>query len=193
MAGRPSNRDERTQQVMAALVKTVARLGIDGASLSAIANEAGMTRPLVRHHLGNREDMLAALENYVLHRFDRDTEMMLASLPEENAAEALVDFLFSESAGVSGDLVMAFAALTARAGDDHDLRKACRQSVDDFEAAISKILCSQFSNAPEERAKEAAHGIAALYFNTVSLAPLDMSQSWHRRAKAVARSLINSL
>jgi AcrR family transcriptional regulator len=62
MAGRPSNRDERYAQVMQALVRCVARFGLEGASLTQIAAEAGLSRPLIRHHLGNREDMIAALQ-----------------------------------------------------------------------------------------------------------------------------------
>ena len=57
MVGRPSNRDDRYEQIMQALIRCVARYGVEGASLAQIAEEAGLKRPLVRHHLGNREDM----------------------------------------------------------------------------------------------------------------------------------------
>ena len=177
---------------MAALVKTVARLGVDGASLNAIAKDAGMTRPLVRHHLGNREDMLESLEAYVLERFDCDTELMLAALPEENASQALIELLFSEAAGASADLVMAFAALTARAANDEELRGSCRKSVVSFEAAIAGVLSAQFPKAPIEDVRANAQGIAALYFNVISLAPLEMPQTWLQRAKSLAHSLIKS-
>ena len=58
MAGRPSNQNERYLQVMEAMVRCVARFGLDGATLERIAAEAELSRPLIRHHLGNREDML---------------------------------------------------------------------------------------------------------------------------------------
>lgn len=193
MAGRPSNRDERTEQVMAALVKTVSRLGVDGASLNAIAKEAGMTRPLVRHHLGNREDMLVALEDYVLERFNNDTELMLAALPEENAGHSLIELLFSEAAGASSDLVMAFAALTARAADDEELRGSCRKSIEGFEEAIAGVLSAQFPRATEHDVRTTAQGIAALYFNAVSLAPLKMPHTWRLRATTLAHSLVKAL
>ncbi|WP_425045076.1 TetR/AcrR family transcriptional regulator [Primorskyibacter sp. S87] len=193
MAGRPSNRDERYSQVMQALVRCVARFGLEGASLTQIAAEAGLSRPLIRHHLGNREDMIAALQDFVLDKFDKDTELLIAALPETGAATALVDYLFSDTAESSPDMVLAFAALTARAAEDADLRAACRKSALNFEAEIAKALRKSFPKAEPHAVDTAAHGIVALYMNTASLAPLDMPQGWAHTGHAIAQSLLERL
>ena len=85
MAGRPTNRDERHKQVMHALVRCVARFGLDGATLSQVAEEAGLARPLIRHHIGNREDMIAALTDFVLKTFAEQTEAMVDALWKHSA------------------------------------------------------------------------------------------------------------
>jgi len=193
MAGRPSNRDERFEQVMVALTRCVARYGLDGASLSAIAKEAGLSRPLIRHHLGNRDELIAALKDYLLRSFTEQNEAMIACLPTEARSEALVDLLFSDSAGSSPEMVLAFAALTARSAEDTGLRAACRESILEFEAAVASILRSDHPQADGKALNAAAHGIAALHLNVASLAPLDMPQEWTETAHEVARKMLNGL
>ena len=193
MAGRPTNRDERHEQVMHALVRCVARYGLDGVSLSQIAAEAGLSRPLIRHHLGNRADIIAGLTDFVLKTFADQTEALLAALPMEKPSAALVDLLFSEATGSEPDMVLAFAALTARAMVDRDLQAKCRASLLSFEAAIARTLRADFPQAGHQRADAAAHGITAVYFNRTSLAPLHMPESWQQHAKLIAVKLLEEL
>ncbi len=193
MAGRPSNRDERCAQVMNALVRCVARFGLQGASLAQIADDAGLTRPLIRHHLGNRDEMIMALQDYVLRSFAEQTEALLAALPENGAGPALVEFLFSETMESTPDMVLAFAALTARAAEDADLRAACRDSLLGFEAAIAGVLSKDHPQADHHAIAVAAHGIVALYLNVASLAPLNMPQEWPQAAQSLAGNLLEGL
>lgn len=193
MAGRPTNRDERHEQVMQALVRCVARYGLDGASLSQIAKEAGLTRPLIRHHLGNREDIIAQLADYVMACFEAQNRAMVAALPPSGGVGALLNILFSDIATSDPDMVLTFAALTARAKDDQDLREKCRASMLSFEAAIAGALQQDHPTVDGASISLAAHGIAALYFNMTSLAPLDMPNSWASQAQGVARKLLQDL
>lgn len=192
MAGRPSNRDERYAQVMQALTRTVARFGLEGASLSSIAKEAGMTRPLVRHHLGNRDEILTALQAYVLESFEQQTADLINRLPEKQPARALVDDLFSEVEPSDADLILAFAALTARATDDPALQEGCRDVVLNFEEAVAGIL-GESSRSSSKVAKEAAQTITALYFNVISLSPLNMPQEWAATAHRVSVNILESM
>lgn len=193
MAGRPSNRDERYGQVMEAFVRCVARMGLDGATLSAVADEAGLTRPLIRHHLGNRDEMILALQDYVLGEFDRATNELMAMLPDTGGARAMVDILFRDAADSSPELIMAFAALTAKAGQDDALKEACRKSVLSFEAQIAGALGRSYPRAHEDQRQIAAHGIVALYFNVTSLGALEMPEDWRNLSKTLAESLCAKL
>ncbi len=193
MVGRPSNRDERYEQVMQALVRCVARFGLEGASLSQIADEAGLTRPLIRHHLGNREELITALKDYVLKGFQEQSDALVAYIPAGSSGEYLIDLLFSNTEGDSPDLVLAFAALTARAAEDESLRQACRESVLRFEKAIADILCGCYPAASRQSAEVAAHGIVALFLNVASLASLDMPDEWKKTARVLARRLLEDL
>lgn len=189
MVGRPSNRDARFEQVMQALLRSVARFGFDGASLTQIAQEAGLSRPLVRHHLGNRDDMMMALQDYVLRGFSGQTHALIKALPARGRGVALVDLLFAPDTSTSPDLVLVFATFTARAVEDIALRVQCRACVQEFEAAIASALRADYVG-PIDRV---AHGITALYFNATSLAPLDMPESWVETARETAFALLATL
>lgn len=193
MVGRPSNRDERYGQVMEAFVRCVARMGLEGATLSTIAQEAGLTRPLIRHHLGNRDDMIKSLQDYVLGEFDSGAKVLVNMLPATGAATAMVDILFSDMSATSPDLIMAFAALTAKAAEDDALKEACRKSVLRFETQVAEVLGHSYPEAQEGRRKIAAHGIVALYFNSASLNPLEMPEDWRKLSKTIATSLCETL
>ncbi|QFT75339.1 TetR/AcrR family transcriptional regulator [Ruegeria sp. THAF33] len=193
MIGRPSNRDERYEQIMQALVRCVARYGLDGASLSQIAKEAGLTRPLIRHHLGNRDELITTLQDYVLKSFSEQSDALVAGLPASRKSRHLIDLLFSDMNQTSPDMVLAFAALTARAVEDASLRLACREALLAFETTIAAILRADFPNVDAAKVNTAAHGIVALYFNATSLAPLDMPNVWKTQAEQAARALFNGL
>lgn len=192
MAGRPSNRDERYAQVMQALTRTVARFGLEGASLSSIAKEAGMTRPLVRHHLGNRDEILTALQGYVLESFEQQTAELIDSLPEKDTARALVDNLFLRVDASNTDLILAFAALTARAIDDPALQEGCRDVVLGFEHAVADVLGASLYISPKP-ATEAAQTITALYFNIISLSPLNMPEEWTATAHRLSANILEKM
>lgn len=193
MAGRPSNRDERYVQVMEALVRCVARFGLEGATLSAVAKEAGLSRPLIRHHLGNRDEVIIALQAYVLQTFAEQTAEMLEALPAERSAFWLVDMMFFDLQSTPPDTVLVMAALNARAAEDAVLQQACRETIVGFEAAVSEALKRQTPAADPTEVAKAALGISALYFNAASLASLNMSQAWVGNAYGLANDLVASL
>lgn len=193
MAGRPSNRDERYEQVMQALVRCVARLGIEGATLTTVADEAGLSRPLIRHHLGNRDEILQSLQDYVLMGFDDQTDALMEALPDIDPAVTVIDILFADAGAADPDLVLAFAALTARSAGDADLRSACQTSISRFEAVIAQVIKAEHPCLDHPIADQTAQGIVALYFNKVSLSPLDMSDTWHANAKINAMKLLKQI
>ncbi|ATG34768.1 transcriptional regulator BetI [Phaeobacter piscinae] len=191
--GRPSNRDERYEQVMQALVRCVARYGLEGASLAQVATEAGLTRPLVRYHLGNRSEMTLALQAYVLDSFDSQTDALVEALPKADPGTALVELLFDDTCGTSPDMVLALAALTAKASGEVKLRDACRASVLNFEAAVAGALRGAYPQAGAGAVDACAHGVIALYYNVSSLRPLEMPATWSETARGLAVKLVREL
>lgn len=59
--GRPSNRSERRTQILRAFATVLADHGYAGATIAAVATEAGVAPGLMHHHFKNKQEMLDAL------------------------------------------------------------------------------------------------------------------------------------
>ncbi|MEO0370661.1 MAG: TetR/AcrR family transcriptional regulator [Pseudomonadota bacterium] len=188
--GRPSNKDERSEQIMQAFVRCVVRFGIEGATLSRVAEEAGLSRPLIRHHLGNRDEMIAQLQCFVISRFTENNNALMAVLKGQDDPRAVVDILFAEDSHSDHAMTLTFAALTARARDDEALKEGCRNIILRMETEIATFLTPHLSSP--DTAQDCAHGIIAIYFNVTAFEALDMPQSWADRAKNLALTLLTT-
>ena len=71
---RPSLKKERTDQILDALERCLAGYGLEGATQDRIAEEAGLARPLIRHNVGNRDDMLRLGLDRFIRRSDRELD-----------------------------------------------------------------------------------------------------------------------
>ena len=78
---------------MKAYVSAVAKYGLDGTTLEIIAKTAGLSRSLIRHHLGNKAEMSEMLTSHVLGEFDEATSQLFTYLPEKGGLETLVEFM----------------------------------------------------------------------------------------------------
>ena len=67
--GRPSLRRERRAELTAAFARVVARQGYAGATIAAIAEEAGVAPGLVHHHFRDKADLLDSLLDALITRF----------------------------------------------------------------------------------------------------------------------------
>ena len=94
--GRPSVQKQRKAEVLDAFMTLVARFGVEGATLERIAEESGLKRPLIRHHLGNRDEMVRALALHVVEEQRISLENLRTALQDYPGLMNFVDALFSE-------------------------------------------------------------------------------------------------
>lgn len=67
--GRPSNRSERRAQILRAFATVLADHGYAGATVVAVATEAGVAPGLMHHHFKNKQEMLEALLRHLVAGF----------------------------------------------------------------------------------------------------------------------------
>ncbi len=67
--GRPSNRAQRRQQILAAFARVLADHGFAGATIAAVAGEAGVTPGLVHYHFESKAELLDALVGELVQGF----------------------------------------------------------------------------------------------------------------------------
>lgn len=190
--GRPSNRQERQAQILEAYERCVIRYGLEGATLQAIADEAGLARPLVRHHAGNRSDLEAALLARFLERSDAGIEELVAALPEERPADALLEILFVHADANADDVILA-EALIAGGRQNADLAKAMHEWVEGFIAVTKDALRRQYPQADAADIDIVGTGITGIYFNADSFGFLDSIAKLRAASYEASRRLMATL
>jgi TetR/AcrR family transcriptional regulator, transcriptional repressor of bet genes len=67
--GRPSNRQQKRAEILGAFARVLADHGYAGATIAAIALEAGIAPGLVHHHFDDKADLLSGLVRDLIARF----------------------------------------------------------------------------------------------------------------------------
>ncbi len=67
--GRPSNREERRRQILSAFARVLSEHGYAGATVVAIAAEAGVAPGLLHHHFESKSELMHGLLQDLVARF----------------------------------------------------------------------------------------------------------------------------
>lgn len=78
--GRPSLRQTRRAELVAAFAKVLARSGFSGATVAAVAEEAGVAPGLVHHYFADKSDLLMSLVGDLVARFRQRTKSFEAEM-----------------------------------------------------------------------------------------------------------------
>lgn len=184
--GRPSLQEQRTAEILAAYELCVARHGLDGATQERIAAEAGVKRTLLRHYLGNKEEMVEALIKHVVTRFNSETDQMIAALPKRDRPKALLDILFGPLGITETASVLTINALGAASDRFPKARTGLLAAIARMQTAVTKELCASYPGAPKDQCQVAAFGICHLYFSIDSLMMLEPPKGWLAQAREAA-------
>lgn len=189
---RPEIKDDRREQILDAFEMCVARYGLEGATLGKTAEFAGLARPLIRHNVGNKEDLQEALVERFLTRSRQAMEALLLSLPKQNRLKTLLDYLF-DPRSANPQLVLVFNALSAAAPDDANLARQLQKWLDDFVKQLEAEIADAYPAVSTDRRQAVAAGISGIYFNVEALYPIKISDRFVAASKEAARLLVATL
>ena len=190
---RPSLKKERTEEILDAFERCVARLGLEASSLEAIAEEAGMKRSILRHFIGNRDAIIAAMIGRITDRYRQETRLLLAALPKTNRTDALIDMLFAQDNGESADERAVAEALLAAAGRYPVIRECFSVWITEFVDVIARVLAEDNPHAGQGDCWTVAYGLVGLYFTNDAMVPIALPRRFSHAARASARRLAATL
>ncbi|WP_422369561.1 TetR/AcrR family transcriptional regulator [Pelagibius sp.] len=192
---RPSVTAERREEILDAFAHCVARDGVEGASLQQVADAAGLARALLRHHLGNREDMILALAERFCRQSLEEMDELIALLPKKKRLEKLIAVLFTAAYASSNQELQVAGALVNAAASRPILKKMLRRWYDGFEDLVAEELRTAYPAAKPAAVAEVATAIVGMAFSVDSLTPLgkvdDIFRRSGRAALRVAATLEN--
>ncbi|MEM1443884.1 MAG: TetR/AcrR family transcriptional regulator [Verrucomicrobiota bacterium] len=183
--------EERTSQILDALERCILKNGLEASSLEKVAEEAGVKRPIIRHYIGNREDLLLALTDRFVENDRQRVLAMIETLGDRNRVGTLLDILFSSSNKANAESILIYEELILAAARMEPIREKISRSTARFVDLIAKELSRQYPDS--EGHVEVAWGIASIFYNDISLQALRLPRRIVGSSRAAAERLIRSL
>ncbi|NKB64644.1 MAG: TetR family transcriptional regulator [Gammaproteobacteria bacterium] len=190
--GRPSIKAERTQEILDAYERCVSRFGVEGSTLEKIAEEAGLRRSLLRHYIGNKDDLLEALVTRFITKSRQSTEELMSCLTAGMDAASLVETLFDESSR-DQSLALVAGALIVAGTEYPDVAASLITWIDEFNDGFAKRLRKIWPQCKLRDCQIVATGIIGIYFNVESFSSLGSTEKLNKRSKDAALRLALSL
>jgi len=137
---RAEMRDDTRRRILDAAFAVCATRGIQGASVEAIAEEAGFSKGAVYSNFAGKDDLyLALLDAHYEERVAAYAEMMLDEPTFEDAIRAVGRFM-TESDARAPDWLPTLAEFVAHAARDESLRRAYVRTRERFLVAIADVI-----------------------------------------------------
>lgn len=173
--GRRNLSAERRQQVLEAASRCLARNGLAGTTLEKIAEESGLSRSHVRHYVGNRDDLLLAVAQWVQERDDRAFAAAVEQASPEQRLTVVMDHLFGPWFLSEDDESAVIHALVQAGQSD---QKLCEAMVSGYRSTLSAIdsgLAAEFPGSTPAVRRGTAYGLLCLAVGNAMMADVDRS------------------
>ncbi|TPH18126.1 TetR/AcrR family transcriptional regulator [Litorilituus lipolyticus] len=181
---RPSMAGQRREEILDALEICILEQGIQATSLENIADTAKMKRTILRHYIGNRDDIICALSERWLKKYSQQWLDLLAWLPRENRADALIDSLFSSRSKEMVNNTIIGEAIFSEAKRLESIKVHQKQIMAEFIQHLVREFSEQFSKANSSTVELVAYGIYSNYLMSESLLPLGMFDEMYKLKQA---------
>lgn len=191
-AFRRSEPDARRADLIAATARVLAREGTGGASVRAIAVEAGVSPGLVGHYFAGIDALIAATYAHVEHTVSEALDAAVAAAGADPRArlDAFVTASFSPPIA-SGELLATWTAFWSLVRSRDDIARQHDEQYAAFRARLEALLAE--CGLPAARLRHAAIAITALVdglWLELCLSPEAFSAD---EADAIARSVLDAL
>jgi AcrR family transcriptional regulator len=166
--GRPSLKAQRKNQILDAAESCILKFGLSGLTLEKIGLEANMARPLVRHNMGNRSEIIEALIDRFLVRSAGLTKEYVAHLGQTKPLTELVDLLFGPKYSNSDSIALG-NALLVEASNTPEISEKMKAWSNNFIQQVLVVARRQFPKNDEDQLRDIVIGVCGLYFISESI------------------------
>ncbi len=178
--GRPSMAAQRAEEILDALEVCIIEKGIQATSLENIADTAGFKRSILRHYIGNRDEIICALSARWSLAYSAQWTELLNWLPNENRTESLIDSMFVIGSKERVNNTIIGEALFSEAKRLPSIRQDQEKIMADFINHVGSILTNDYPDADASKIELVSHGIYANYLLAESLLPLKLIDQIHK-------------
>lgn len=166
--GRPSNKEQRRQQITQGLMETMAHSGYDKASIQAIAKAAGLTPGLIHYHFKTKQEILVELINNLngkaQARFQARLEMTSTATDRLNA---YIDAALLLGEGSDETAVSAWITISAEAIRQAEVREIYQKIVAENLEQLTTLLTDYTKETKGKLDKTASKELASMILASI--------------------------
>lgn len=143
--GRPSNKSERRAGIVQAMLQVMAVKGYEGASIQAIAKQAGLAPGLIHYHFKTKQDILLEsviqLSNVLKERYQSLSETAETA---EDKLKAFINARLSKGEGTNHQAVVAWVMIGSEAVRQPEVKAAYLDALREQKALLEVLLQDYF-------------------------------------------------
>jgi TetR/AcrR family transcriptional repressor of bet genes len=144
---RPSNTEERRQQIVAGLLKVMAERGYERASVGEIARAAGLGPGLVHYHFSDKQEILLTLVEQLAATARQRVAARLARVKDSDArarVDAFLDAFLATGGDADPAAVASWVTISAEAIRQPEVRaayeKVVRADLEQLESLVAAVV-----------------------------------------------------
>ncbi len=190
---RKSMAKQRREELLDAFERCIIKFGLEGTSLEQVAEEADMTRSIIRHYIGNREQLVEALIERIIRQYTEQLIATYGDLSPEQSLQYSLDEMFSEQETLNNrDKIIIDVLMTAQ-GRYPKAKKMLVQMFESLVQSFADDLRRMYPDAKKEQCRQVAYAIICMSEMHESFMWLGMKKQYHQDARSAADALIRTL
>lgn len=137
---RPSNTDERREQIARAFRRVMAKRGYEGTSTGEVARVAGLTPGLIHYHFESKLEILLEVLGDIWREHEALLESVLAQTPPRRRLEAFLDVHLAAGKTADPERLACWIAIGAEAMREPRVREGYERALKSSAARLMSIL-----------------------------------------------------
>jgi TetR/AcrR family transcriptional repressor of bet genes len=155
--GRPSNTEQRKQEIVNALLRVMAERGYEKASIQAIAKEAGLAPGLIHYHFKTKQEILLGLVNWIASSAIERLEKMETEVSDPwDKLSAFINTRLATGETELPEVVSAWVVIAGESIRQPEI-KEIYQGLIEQQLNLLKVLIADIWKGKSTKSKEVVH------------------------------------
>lgn len=173
--GRKSLAETRINEILDAFEDCIIKNGIDYCSLEQIAVHANMKRSIIRHYIGNKDEVLKAMVNRFINNYQTEMKEASVYLKRERLVPELLKDIFKTGSSKNDDIII--AALWAKQNHNNEIKKLLKNFYSDIEELFYDSLKYAYPNTSKSKINKTAYTLLCLMDSHSSMLALGLKNA----------------
>jgi AcrR family transcriptional regulator len=182
----------RREEILLGFERCIIKYGLD-VSLEQIAAETGVKRSIIRHYIGNRDEVIEAFMDRIAREYIEDIRAKITAIIETGSESAFLNYLFDvEEEYADWDSVIINVLVTSKErypSAKQKLQHLFNEVIELFAHALTKM----YPNATWEQSYRIGYALYCLITTNETIQWIGLSRDLHIKARESAELLLQTL